>query len=200
MSIDPGWRRICTRIGQFCLRAGSPSANHEPYEDITGLRLYVLSRESQSREASLHAEVERLKDLCRTQQRIITNLTFRHTLEALPGPRLTDPRGNPTLSSTAHWRRFWNNAWHNVQRQASENHPLWPLLQRFDQPTQRQIQVIGGDLYGTLSTNIHHFSGEFAVNEDQWDVLQAAILHSLTPTTARRQDGSVNWDLERQRY
>jgi len=191
---------MCRRIGQFCLRASSPSVSHDPLEDITNLRLHVLSRMSQSREAGLQAEVERLKDLCRTQHRIITNLTFRHTLEALPGPRLTDSRGNPTSSSTAHWRQFWNNAWQNAQSQASANHPLWPLFQRFDQPTQRRIQAIGGDLYGTLSTNIHHFSGEFAISEDQWDVLQAAILHALTPTTARRQDGSFDWDLERQRY
>ncbi len=205
-SNDPRWHHLCEQIGQFCLRAGSPSVTNEPHEDIEKLRLHATSTSSHTREGDLQAEVTRLRDLCRTQQRIITNLTFRHTLEALPGPRLADSKGNPINSSTAHWRRFWNDAWNNAQSQASSDsssstkHPLSPLFDRFDRQTQRQIKILGEGLYGTLSTNIHHFSGGFEVNEDQWDVLQAAILRAITPITTRKDDGSIDWDLERQRY
>ena len=197
--------QLCYRIGQFCLRAGTPSISNDPSQDIASLRHHVLSSRSHSRESELQAEIERLKDLCRTQQRIITNLSFRQCLEALPGPRPTNYHGIPNLSSTAHWQNFWHSAWAKAQSKGNSTsssnaeHPFSPLLE-FDQQTRKQIQKIGSELYGTLSTNIHHFSGVFTVNGDQWDILQGAILHALTPATTRKSDGSIDWEEERKRF
>ena len=71
------------------------------------------------------------------------------------------------------------------------------LLERFNEQTQKPVQKVGDELYGTLSMNIHHHKGEFAISDNQWDVPQAAILHALTPGSTRRADGSIEWGLER---
>lgn len=196
-SNDRAWHGLCEQVGRFCLRAGCPSVTNEPDRDIESLRAILLSTRSNSRENDLQAEVARLRDTCRKQQRIITNLSFRHALEALPDRSLTDVNGRPINSSTARWKRFWEITWNNAT--PNSGHPLSPLFDRFDPPTQRHIQRIGHDLYSILSTNIHHYNGEFAIDDDQWDVSQAAILHAITPT-ARNHDGSVDWDAERRRF
>ncbi len=49
-----------------------------------------------------------------------------------------------------------------------------------------------------MSTSVRDFRGEVASNEDLSDVLHAAVLCAITPATARRDDGSVEWEMERQ--
>jgi hypothetical protein len=73
-------------------------------------------------------------------------------------------------------------------------------LQNFDRSVHAQVKNNGAYLYGTLSSNIHLFQGEFNVEADQWDILPAAILKALTPQTERKDDGSVDWEKERVRY
>lgn len=166
----------------------------------------MISARSHARETALQAEVERLGELCRVQQRMIANLSFRHVLEVLPDPGLTDSDGKPLQTSAARWKQFWNDTWNKAQNQAdffpgsSASHPFSELLTRFDWGTQERIRKTGEDLFDILSTNIHHYPGEFAFKKYEWDVPQAAILRALTPVTARKQDGSVDWNLERQRF
>ena len=227
---DQFWKLLRDRIATFCLQRGSPSAGDDPLENIRALRIHLSSQGSHSAEAALRAEIESLKETCRTQQRIITNLTFRHTLEVLPGPKPTNAKGNPVVSSTDHWRNFWTNGWNNaiaLEAQAQSQglpakatsstantaatsaiaapipistHPFNALLNKFDKNTRRQVDKIGSELYGSLSTNIHHFTGQFTINDDQWDVIPAAILHAIAPVTPRSPGGGVDWNQERLRY
>lgn len=199
------WNLMCNSIARFTLEAGCPNSVTDPLENIAFLRSRLHAHGAQSREYALQGEIDRLRSLCQSQGRIITNLAFRHLLEALPGPRPTNHRGEQ-VGSSQHWKNFWNNAWSAAERQDAGRtitdppHPLLPLLQNFDRSVHAQVKNNGAYLYGTLSSNIHLFQGEFNVEADQWDILPAAILKALTPQTERKDDGSVDWEKERVRY
>jgi hypothetical protein len=136
--------------------------------------------------------------LTQFQQRMITNLTFRHLLEMLPPP---PPPSSKTSSATARWKSFFTSAIHNAeaqQEQQTSNHPFLPLLRKY--PKVKEIEHTGGNLYGVLSTNIHHFQGEFKIGADQWNMLEGDILKALTPLAQNRSDAGVEWDEERRRF
>lgn len=64
-----------------------------------------------------------------------------------------------------------------------------------------QILSEGDRIYGLLSANIHDFGNVFAVKEVQQDVIRRAILLELQPEEKNiKDDGSVNWDGEQERF
>ena len=200
---SPEWQNVCKQIGRFCRWAGNPDVINEPSEAILTLRRQIRSDNMHSREGELQRRIENLEKEKRLQQRIITNLSFRHCLESLPGDRPLE-RGRQN-TSTGRWQQFWEDSWTKAQQAANSNnsarpsHPFEPLL-HYDQRQQKQIKRMGDDLYGTLSSNIHLYSGEFSVEEDQWNTLEAAILKTLKPAWGRGPDGEVQWEQERERY
>ncbi|KAJ9661278.1 hypothetical protein H2198_002021 [Neophaeococcomyces mojaviensis] len=181
------------KVSDFCLRAGSPATKHNPVENIHSLRAH-LSRGSMV-EAELRKELEELRKLTRMQQRMITNLTFRNLLEMLP------PHSTGSSSATSRWKNFFTSALQNAQAQQANqtsNHPFVSILRKY--PKTKQIEDTGANLYGLLSTNIHHYSGKFMVAEDQWNVLEVEVLKALIPLAQNQSDTGVDWDTERMRY
>lgn len=78
------------------------------------------------------------------------------------------------------------------------DHPLLPVLRKYDRP--KQIADVGANLYSTLSTNIHHFSAQFVVLDDQLNTLEADILKALTPLAQNKREIDIEWERERLRY
>ncbi|OAP64568.1 hypothetical protein AYL99_00540 [Fonsecaea erecta] len=185
-----------TKVAEFCLEAGCPAVTRSPPEDIYSLRNHLFSSDSAAREAELRKEIEELRNANRSQQRIITNLAFRHLLEMLP------PRdAKPGTSATAAWNAFFSNALKEAQVQLGRGemgHPLCPVLKKY--PKLKQIENVGTNLYGTLSTNIHHFSGQYKVLDDQWNTLEVDILRAITPLAENETEAGIDWQMERFRY
>ncbi|OAL25757.1 hypothetical protein AYO22_04746 [Fonsecaea multimorphosa] len=175
-----------TKVAEFCLEAGCPAVTRSPSEDIYSLRNHLFSTDLAAREAELRKEIEELRSANRSQQRIITNLAFRHLLEMLP-PR--DAKPGP--SATAAWNAFFQHALKEAQMQldrGEKGHPLIP------------IENVGTNLYSTLSTNIHHFSGQYKVLDDQWNALEVDILRAMAPLAENETEAGIDWKTERFRY
>lgn len=186
---------FASKVAQFCLEAGCPAVKYHPVTDIYSLRDHLFSRGSEAREAELRKEIEELRSANRCQQRIITNLAFRHLLEKLPLP------DTKSSSATAKWRGFFQDALKAAKEHHGRNqtaHPLIPVLKKH--PSKSQIENVGINLYSTLSTNIHHFTGQFKVLDDQWNILEADILRALTPLDENETGTGIDWNKERQRY
>jgi hypothetical protein len=183
------WRQLRSRVVSFCQQTGCPETPEDPFQCIMNLRIFVSKRQSNTREALLLAEVERLKQQNeelknenKSQSRIITNLTFRHLLEHLPGEIL--------------FKEFWRNSLKHACAGGS-SHPLTPLLRRFKED---EIRKAGEGLYGRLSRNIHDFSrANYEVDLNQWDTQEGQILKSLKPIYFDT-EGNVNWKAEFRRY
>ncbi len=189
------FKTLASKVANFCLEAGCPAVKYEPTDDIYCLRQYLLSHNSGVREAELRKEITRLNNINRAQQRIITNLAFRHLLEMLP------TSSAKPLSATAKWHTFFQTASKAAQIQQARgqmDHPLIPVLRKYDRP--KQITDVGISLYSTLSTNIHHFSAQFVVLDDQWNMLEADILKALTPLNQNKMQTGIDWERERLRY
>ena len=184
---------LTLRTADFCLRAGMPAPRRDALDNIYALRTH-LSRGS-GVEEELRKEIEGLRGTARQQQRIITYLSFRHMLEMLPPP------SSAATSSTAKWKTFYVSALQKaqtMQKQQNLSHPFTALLQKY--PKVKQIEETGTNLYGTLSTNIHHYAGEFKVESDQWDSLQVDLMTALIPLAHNKTDAGVDWSQERQRF
>lgn len=189
------FQTFTSKVADFCLESGCPAVKYDPSDDIYHLRQHLLSDDSAVREAELRAELDKLRNVNRAQQRIITNLAFRHVLEMLSASHAKHP------SATARWSAFFRKALKEAQAQherGQTNHPLMPLLRKYDRP--KQIEDVGVNLYSTLSTNIHHFSQQFVVIDDQWNTLEADILKALNPLARNELEASVDWVQERLRY
>lgn len=76
-----------SKVADFCIRAGCPSVTRYPVKNVERLRAHLATRSSAIREAELRREIEELRSENQRQQRIISNLTFRHLLENLPPAR-----------------------------------------------------------------------------------------------------------------
>ncbi|KIW29133.1 hypothetical protein, variant [Cladophialophora immunda] len=193
---NPIYQTFSTKVAEFCLEAGCPAVTRSPSEDIYSLRNHLFSTDSAAREAELRKEIDDLRSANRSQQRIITNLAFRHLLEMLP------PRdAKPGTSATAGWNAFFQSALKEAQRQLERGemgHPLAPVLKKY--PKLKQIENVGTNLYGTLSTNIHHFSGQYKVLDDQWNALEVDILRAITPLGENETESGIDWQMERFRY
>jgi hypothetical protein len=189
------FRTLASKVANFCLEAGCPAVKYEPTDNIYCLRQYLLSHNPGVREDELREEITRLNNINRAQQRIITNLAFRHLLEMLP------TSSAKPLSATAKWHTFFLTALKTAQTQQARgqmDHPLLPVLRKYDRP--KQIADVGANLYSTLSTNIHHFSAQFVVLDDQWNTLEADILKALTPLAQNKRETDIEWERERLRY
>lgn len=189
------YQAISSKVANFCLLAGSPSIVHDPLRDVQHLREHLSSDQSAIREAELRREIEELRKATQTQQRIITNLTFRHLLENLPLPT------GKSVSSTARWTSFFKHALKNAHNQSHANiqqHPLHAVLQKH--ASLVQVEAVGTSLYSTFSTNIHHFSSQYTVIESQWNALESDIMKALTPLPSNVTATDIDWQKERMRY
>jgi hypothetical protein len=125
---------------------------------------------------------------------------FRHLLENLP------PHPKKRMEYSNDWSNFWTTAVQAARASTNDKHPLTGLINRFGtSPGIEEIQKVGGDLYGTLSTNIHHFRGDgiYDVKQDQWDVLPGEILRAIIPQKLPEHavgDMGVDWEQERERF
>lgn len=179
------------KVANFCVLAGCPAPVQDPLINIHNLRQYLASNPSEIREAALRREIEDLRKTTQSQQRIITNLTFRHLLENLP------PAANGT-TSTARWSSFFRSALNNVPKQGHHMHPLKDILLKYS--NSKQIETVGVGLYGTFSTNIHHFTSQYAIIDSQWNALEMDIMKALVPLPSNATLTEVDWSEERKRY
>ena len=102
VSIDSGtveWKTLCVNIARFCLLEGCSTARSDAPSEIKALREHHTLSQLRPSEGPLQAEVTTLKSHCSIQQRIITTLSFRRILEALPEPRSTNTQGSPIPST-----------------------------------------------------------------------------------------------------
>lgn len=143
----------------------------------------------------MRQEVDELKRENQTQQRIITNLTFRHLLENLPPPP------SKRMSSSARWPHFFRNALKTAQNQTgteSPPHPLASVLRKY--PNASQLETVGVRLYSTFSTNIHCSSSQYTVADSQWNSLEGDIIKAFIPAPSNDNADGTDWQGERQRY
>lgn len=107
------------------------------------------------------------------------------------------PRNQQKLAPQ--WQDFWKTAWQKaMEGKAGKLNDLWKTSNDL---RRSQILSEGDRIYGLLSANIHDFGNVFAVKEVQQDVIRRAILLALQPEEENiKDDGSVNWDKEQERF
>jgi hypothetical protein len=184
-----------SKVADFCIRAGCPSVTRNPVKNVERLRAHLATRSSAIREAELRREIEGLRSENQRQQRIISNLTFRHLLENLP------PTSSKKMTSTARWTEFFKNAVESSKSRsenASQKHPLDALLSKYRNTSQ--IERVGVTLYSTFSTNIHYFNSQYTVIESQWNTLECDIMKALVPMPSNVTADGTDWQKERERY
>ena len=139
-----------------------------PRRHITAPRQFLSDRPIPDREDSLQLQVDELRALTRKWQRIITNLTYRHLMEHLPGSNQLNAQGKPCTTSTDRWKSFVAQALQKAhEADEASSHPLAKALTRFSsKAARRQLETVGKDLYGTVSANIYAFNAEYQVPED----------------------------------
>ncbi|KAK4551642.1 hypothetical protein LTR86_011016 [Recurvomyces mirabilis] len=106
------YQMTSSKVANLCLLAGCPKTAPNPLDNVGLLREHLIPPSSESREAELRLEIEELRKQNRAQQRIITNLTFRHLLENLP------PVSVKGMSVTARWTDFFKKALRTAQAQS----------------------------------------------------------------------------------
>lgn len=166
--------------------------------NISRLRCHVAGQKIFST-ADLHKEMHDLTVRIREQQGIILSLSFRYLLEKLP----PDEPG----TATDKWKKFWDNIWEKGRD--STNPKLKAMIEKYKNPRRgptvtdaqdtflQQIDAIGKNLYGTLSTDIHKYhrgkvelTREMVLHEQTFDILQL-----LMPDAGLNTD--LNWDVVR---
>jgi hypothetical protein len=197
------WQATSSRLAEFAHSAGIADVPSDALEIFEALRNSKYRPLSNGREADLVAEIDVLKKLLaekdaelQAQTRIITNLGYRNLLENLPERHLGSRK-----TSTDLWKDFWKHAMDSCRTagaDATPGHPLKNLLSRF--PKSGQLLRSGQDLYPRLSTNIHHSSGWYSIDLNQWDAMEGAILQALTPKCYVDGGDEVDWARERARY
>jgi hypothetical protein len=94
----PEWNIFKNQIRAICLSLGSPHPHEEPLDNISELRLHL------SHHNDLYTTIQKLNDKMEIQQRIITNLSFRHLLEHLT------PKDSKNRGEAERWDNFWKKA------------------------------------------------------------------------------------------
>ena len=204
---DPRWLRACNKVSEFCLRAGSARVTSNVFENIEMLR--EMSIRNSGRETELLAEIKLLKERVdakdeelKQQRRIIEDLSYRHLMENIIDPQKW------TGNYASDWRTFWDYAvtsassvQNRVPRKPSS--PIVGLINQFGPGSIGMIKGTGGALYGTISTNIHHYgdtmTGIYQL-QCQRDKMPEEIMKALTPLTTNIQNNRVNWTAERSRF
>jgi hypothetical protein len=186
------WRQLCLNVRTFGDVMGCSAVSLNPQESISKLhetfRKNDVTEELRDRIKEMELELGR-------QRRIITCLTFRHILERLP----EHPKKRMEYAND--WANFWSDAMRSAAKSGDDEHPLAPLLNQFGTTAGSEVvEKVAQAMYGTLSTNIHHFKGEgiYEVRDDQWDALPCTILRAIVPHS--KKDGSVDWAEERKRF
>lgn len=207
------WFVLCTRIRSFCVNAGSPDLVGDPLLNIGRLREYTAGKKMFGT-AEFLEKINELQEKSREQQSIIASLSFRYLLEKLP------PDG--TESATMKWKQFWDIIWNNCQPQ---NADLRDLVEKYrDKKLKNKgkksedtgmklkgkgkkelkdnyldhVNEVARGMYNTLSTNIHHYSGDVDLSKSSpWNRVQRDILKFLMPEAGLNAD--LDWDAERKR-
>lgn len=204
---DLRWRRACNKVNNFCLGAGSARVTDNVFENIEVLR--EKSIRYPQRETELLAEINILKESLdakdeelKQQRRIIEDLSYRHLMENIIDPQKW------TGNYASDWRTFWEtavNSASSVQNRAPQKprSPIVGLINQFGAGSIGMIKGTGGAMYGSISTNIHHYDN--AVNgvyqlQCQRDMMPEEIMKALTPLTTNIQNNKVNWTAERTRF
>ncbi|CAG8979658.1 hypothetical protein HYALB_00013499 [Hymenoscyphus albidus] len=100
VSRDIRWERLKDQVREICVKSGSPIPHDDPLENIAELRKHL------DRHHDYYRTISKLNKELEIQQRMITNLSFRHLLESLPGPNKDKKRGGDREG----WDRFWDSA------------------------------------------------------------------------------------------
>ncbi|KAE9374085.1 hypothetical protein N431DRAFT_464373 [Stipitochalara longipes BDJ] len=186
------WRQLCLNVRIFGDVMGCSTVSLNPQESISKLhesfKKNDVAEELRDRVKEMELELGR-------QRRIITCLTCRHILERLP------EHPKKRIEYANDWANFWSDAMRSAEKSDDDEHPLAALLNQFGTTAGSEaVEKVAQAMYGTLSTNIHHFKGEgiYEVREDQWDALPCAILRAIVPHS--KKDGSVDWAEERKRF
>ena len=205
---NPEWKNIRQRAKQFTELANcpiSPEADKDAFSYVNAIYHKGFQTASNEQEAKLLATIAHLKEenreqmeKLREQDLILSCLTFRYILERLPYHR--------TKSEASNWTELWEKAVKEANKSDGRVTPVTQIIKSHgvyekgrDKPaTVTQIKNVGSALYNTLSTNIHHFTGEYKLGRDQWDVLPRKILEAIVPKNTN--DGTVDWEEERNRF
>ena len=201
------WLRACNNVKHFCLRAGNARTMDNVYENIEALR--EISIRHPGRETELLAEIKILKetvdakdDELKQQRRIIEDLSYRHLMENIIDPQKW------TGNYASDWRTFWDDAVNSatsVQNRAPRkpSSPLLGLINQFGAGSIGMIKGTGGEIYGIISTNIHHYgaptNGIYRL-QCQRNKMPEEIMKALTPLTKNIQNNKVDWNAERTRF
>ena len=209
------WITITDRVKQLAGNAVVANDRTDVFSYIHCLLQKGLAINANDANAALLAKVRRLEhenqqyqEKFRVQDRIMTNLAFRHLMENLP-ERITKNEAN-------NWDDFWRKAVEQAKRVEAINravdqeikftHPLSKLIQRYGDKNDAEFrnlgQIIstGSRLYSTLSINIHQHTGGYDARPDQWDSLPYSILSAIAPLAEKIDNGKVNWEAERARF
>ncbi|CAG8954806.1 hypothetical protein HYFRA_00004731 [Hymenoscyphus fraxineus] len=100
VSRDDRWEKLKDEVREICVKSGSPIPHDDPLENIAELRKHL------DRHHNYYTTIYELNKQLEFQQRIITNVSFRHLLESLPGPNKDKKRGG----DRERWDRFWGSA------------------------------------------------------------------------------------------
>ena len=147
------WLTFSNTVYVFCLAAGCPKADRrDPFKSLEMLRDSISRQLAYT--SDLHNKISELNKQIILQQRMITALAYRNTLENISS---TNAGFNPTEK----WRAFIDKMLRNVGDEGvtiMENNPLKALIdQHKDNKTSLSIlKQTAYDLYSTLSRTIHH--------------------------------------------
>lgn len=170
------WKNIRQRVKQFTELADcpiSPEADRNVFSYVNAIYHKSFQTTSNEREDKLLATIAHLKEenreqsqKLREQDRILSCLAFRYILERLPHHRSKNEAKN--------WTEFWEKAVKEANKPEGRVTPVTQIIKSHgiyeqgpDKPaTVTQIKNVGSALYNTLSTNIHHFTGEYKLCRD----------------------------------
>ena len=213
VSANHEWGTLVHRVKEFAEVVGyRESSEHDAVRDVFTYVNYIHGKALESTNnqqisaleaklAILTQEKEEYLEQSRTQNRILVSLNIRHILERLP------PRSSKTEKNN--WESFWKMAVDKAM--GNKSTPLSKLIDSYAlhndknsnaPPNVENIKKTGGaNLYGSLSTNIHQFKGEYNLEKDQWNALDFDILQAIRPLPENIYfDGSIDWEAERQRF
>lgn len=191
---DDQWQQLRSNIQIFCQKVGCSPESSSPQAAISKLQESFRDNDTAK---ELRDRIKEMELELRRQRRIITCLTYRHILEHLPEHFKKEKR----MDYANDWANFWSETMRVAGKGQDDEHPFAFLIKQFGaKPGLETVEQVAQDMYGTLSTNIHHFKGKgtYDVRDDQWDILPCAILRAIVPD--RKEDGSIDWEKERKRF
>jgi hypothetical protein len=182
------WMTIAANVRSFCEKAGSPHSTIDPLDNIDALRDYIAMQQLYT--PDLDSKIEELSSQKEEQERIIISLSYRHLMESLQGPL---GKGD---KYTDNWKWFWEEAFAKAGN--NQGHPLFELRKKYAN-NLKHIRKRGAKLYGTFSTNIHHYlDGKVEPAVGSWNTDDYDIMMALTPEGGLNSD--TDWEVVRKKY